>query len=128
MRSMSYRRMSVAGGLCFIVGAVAFVLVFGYLAINFDYPAVLDGKPARPATSEPPEAPPSRDEKNKGGRPLKASWDAVWVHICRLVYEGEDGGLSESFERAFYNTARTTSPTRPMPKQSSTLLAGYGAS
>lgn len=33
----------IAGGVCFIAGALAFVGVFSYLAARFDYPAVLDG-------------------------------------------------------------------------------------
>lgn len=32
-----------AGGLCLIGGAVAFLVVFSYLAANFNYPDVLDG-------------------------------------------------------------------------------------
>jgi hypothetical protein len=38
-----HRKMILAGGLAFIVGALAFVLVFSYLAANFDYPEILDG-------------------------------------------------------------------------------------
>jgi hypothetical protein len=33
----------VAGGLALILGAIAFLVVFTYLAATFDYPAVLDG-------------------------------------------------------------------------------------
>lgn len=40
---MQSREMVVAGGLCFILGAFAFVGVFSYLAANFDYPKILDG-------------------------------------------------------------------------------------
>lgn len=43
---MPPRTLAAAGGLCFIVGAIAFVAVFGYLAANFDYPTVLDGSAA----------------------------------------------------------------------------------
>ncbi len=35
--------MILAGGLSFIVGAILFVLVFSYLAANFNYPDILDG-------------------------------------------------------------------------------------
>lgn len=42
------RGMVIAGGVSFIVGALAFVLVFGYLAANFDYPDILAF--SRPAT------------------------------------------------------------------------------
>jgi hypothetical protein len=38
--------MIVAGGLSFVVGALAFVLVFAYLAANFDYPGILEGRAA----------------------------------------------------------------------------------
>ena len=34
----------LAGGLALIVGAVGFLAVFAYLAANFDYPDVLDGR------------------------------------------------------------------------------------
>src|SRR6185295_4392356 len=43
---MPYRKMIVAGGLSFVVGALAFVLVFAYLAANFDYPGILKGSAA----------------------------------------------------------------------------------
>jgi hypothetical protein len=32
-----------AGGLALIVGAIAFMAVFAFLAARFDYPAILDG-------------------------------------------------------------------------------------
>lgn len=41
---MSQRSMVRAGGLAFIVGALAFVGVFSYLAATFNYPAVLEGQ------------------------------------------------------------------------------------
>lgn len=40
---MQYRWMIVAGGASFIVAAVMFVSVFTYLAVNFDYPVILEG-------------------------------------------------------------------------------------
>jgi hypothetical protein len=43
---MQYRKLIVAGGVSFIVGALAFVSVFSYLAANFDYPSILDGNAA----------------------------------------------------------------------------------
>jgi hypothetical protein len=43
---MQSRRIVVVGGLSFITGALAFVLVFSYLAANFDYPDILDGSAA----------------------------------------------------------------------------------
>jgi hypothetical protein len=38
--------MIVVGGVSFIVGALSFVLVFSYLAVNFSYPDILDGSAA----------------------------------------------------------------------------------
>jgi hypothetical protein len=43
---MQHRPMIIAGGLSFVVGALAFVSVFSYLAANFDYPGILDGSAA----------------------------------------------------------------------------------
>jgi hypothetical protein len=43
---MESRSTIVAGGISFIVGALAFVLVFSYLAANFSYPDILDGHAA----------------------------------------------------------------------------------
>ena len=43
---MQSRDVVLVGGCSLIVGAVAFVAVFGYLAANFDYPRVLDGAAA----------------------------------------------------------------------------------
>jgi hypothetical protein len=40
------RKIIVAGGVSFVVGALAFVLVFSYLAANFDYPGILEGNAA----------------------------------------------------------------------------------
>ena len=40
---MQYRKIIIAGGVSFIVGALAFVLVFSYLAANFEYPNILKG-------------------------------------------------------------------------------------
>ena len=37
------RSMSFFGGVCLIIGALLFVVVFSYLAINFDYPNILEG-------------------------------------------------------------------------------------
>ena len=40
------RGMIIAGGLSWIFAAIAFVLVFSYLAANFNYPDILDGSAA----------------------------------------------------------------------------------
>ncbi len=41
---MDSQVMIFVGGICFIVGALAFVAVFSYLAAKFNYPKVLDGE------------------------------------------------------------------------------------
>lgn len=43
---MNDRRIIVAGGVSFIVGALSFVAVFSYLAAKFNYPDILDGSAA----------------------------------------------------------------------------------
>ena len=43
---MQNRKVIIVGGISFIVAALAFVAVFGYLAANFDYPKILDGSAA----------------------------------------------------------------------------------
>lgn len=43
---MQYRGMIVVGAASLIVGAIAFVFVFSYLAANFNYPDILDGTAA----------------------------------------------------------------------------------
>ncbi len=43
---MQHRGIIFAGGASFIAGALAFVLVFSYLAAYFDYPDILDGSAA----------------------------------------------------------------------------------
>jgi hypothetical protein len=40
---MHHRLMIVAGGLSFVIGALAFVAAFSYLAANFNYPGVVRG-------------------------------------------------------------------------------------
>ncbi len=43
---MNHRATAIVGGASFIAGALAFVSVFTYLAVNFDYPDILDGAAA----------------------------------------------------------------------------------
>ena len=43
---MKDRTMIMVGGISFIIAALAFVGVFGYLAANFSYPDILDGSAA----------------------------------------------------------------------------------
>jgi len=71
--------MTVVGGLCFVVGALAFVLVFAYLAVNFDYPAVLDGEPADVMLR-------LRD----GGSTMRTIW-AIYAFLPLLLVPGAVG-------------------------------------
>jgi hypothetical protein len=64
------------GGLSFIVGALAFVAVFSYLAAQFDYPAILDG----PAAEVLPRL-------RNGGAVMRAVW-AVYAFLPLLLVPG----------------------------------------
>lgn len=66
---MTKRNATVLGGWALIFGAVAFTAVFTYLAINFDYPDVLDGRAVEvlPAL-------------RAGGVPMRAVW-AVYAFL-----------------------------------------------
>ena len=77
--SVQYRRMIVAGGLSFIVGAFAFVLVFSYLAINFDYPDILEGSPAEVLP-----------RLSAGGSTMRAVW-AIYAFLPLLLVAGAVG-------------------------------------
>jgi len=76
---MQYRKMIVAGGVSFVVGALAFVFVFSYLAANFDYPQVLDGSAA--------EVLPRLRE---GGSVMRAVW-AIYAFLPLLIVPGAVG-------------------------------------
>ncbi|HEV7913255.1 MAG TPA: DUF4386 family protein, partial [Albitalea sp.] len=73
---MKHRKMIVAGGLSFIVGALAFVLVFSYLAATFDYPGILDGSAA--------EVLPRLEA---GGSTMRAVW-AIYAFLPLLLIPG----------------------------------------
>jgi hypothetical protein len=73
---MQYRRMIVFGGASFIVGALAFVFVFSYLAANFNYPDILDGTAAE-------VLPRLRD----GGSAMRAVW-AVYAFLPLFLVPG----------------------------------------
>lgn len=64
------------GGASFVVGALAFVSVFGYLAAQFDYPAILDGT----ATQVLPRL-------RGGGSTMRAVW-AVYAFLPLLLVPG----------------------------------------
>ncbi len=70
---MKHRSVIVAGGASFVVGALAFVVVFSYLAANFDYPDILDGAAAE-------VLPRLRD----GGSLMRAVW-ALYAFLPLLL-------------------------------------------
>lgn len=76
---MQHRSIIFAGGISFIVGALAFVSVFSYLAANFDYPGILDG-----SASE--VLPRLRD----GGSTMRAVW-ALYAFLPLLLVPGAVG-------------------------------------
>ena len=76
---MQHRKMIVAGGLSFIVGALAFVLVFSYLAAKFDYPNILDGSAAEVLP-----------RLSAGGSTMRAVW-AIYAFLPLLLLPGAVG-------------------------------------
>jgi Domain of unknown function (DUF4386) len=78
---MQHRKMIVVGGASFVVGALAFVLVFSYLAANFNYPDILDGSAA--------EVLPRLHE---GGSVMRAVW-AVYAFLPLLLIPGAVGAF-----------------------------------
>lgn len=76
---MQNRGMVVAGGVCFVVGALAFVLVFSYLAANFNYPDILDGS----ASEVLPRL-------HGGGTAMRAVW-AIYALLPLLLVPGAVG-------------------------------------
>lgn len=76
---MQHRWMIVTGGLSFVVAAVAFVSVFTYLAVNFDYPAILDG-----GASE------VLPRLLSGGTLMRATW-ALYAFLPLLLVPGAVG-------------------------------------
>ena len=79
---MQERKLIVFGGASFIVAALAFVVVFGYLAANFNYPDILDGSAAE-------VLPRLRD----GGAVMRAVW-AVYAFLPLLLLPGAVGAFS----------------------------------
>jgi hypothetical protein len=73
---MQHSRMIIVGGASFIVGALAFVFVFSYLAANFNYPDILDGTAAE-------VLPRLRD----GGSTMRAVW-AVYAFLPLFLVPG----------------------------------------
>lgn len=78
---MQHRKMIAIGGTSFIVGALAFVLVFSYLAANFNYPKILDGSAA--------EVLPRLQD---GGSVMRAVW-AIYAFLPLLLVPGAVGAF-----------------------------------
>jgi len=77
--NMQYRKMIVAGGLSLVVGALAFVLVFSYLAANFDYPGILKGSAAEVLP-----------RLRSGGSMMRAVW-AIYAFLPLFLVSGAVG-------------------------------------
>jgi hypothetical protein len=78
---MESRIIIVAGGISFILGALAFVLAFSYLAANFDYPRILDGHAAEVLP-----------RLRAGGERMRAVW-AIYAFLPLLLVPGAVGAL-----------------------------------
>jgi hypothetical protein len=76
---MQHRPMIVIGGLSFVIGALAFVSVFSYLAANFDYPGILDGSAAEVLP-----------RLRAGGSSMRAIW-ALYAFLPLLLVPGAVG-------------------------------------
>ena len=76
---MDHRSIVSAGGLCFVIGALAFVSVFSYLAANFDYPGILDGSAAEVLP-----------RLRAGGSTMRAIW-AIYAFLPLLLVPGAVG-------------------------------------
>ncbi len=76
---MQSRRMIIVGGLSFIVGALAFVAVFSYLAANFDYPGILEGSAAEVLP-----------RLRAGGSTMRAVW-AIYAFLPLFLVPGAAG-------------------------------------
>jgi len=71
--------MIVAGGLSLVVGALAFVFVFAYLAANFDYPGILNGSAAEVLP-----------RLRSGGSMMRAVW-ALYAFLPLFLLPGAVG-------------------------------------
>jgi hypothetical protein len=69
----------MAGGLSFIIGALAFVVVFSWLAAKFDYPKILDG-----------EAADVLPRLRSGGARMRAVW-AIYAFLPLFLVVGAVG-------------------------------------
>ncbi len=78
---MPHRRIVVVGGVSFIVGSLAFIAVFSYLAAKFSYPSVLDGTAAEVLP-----------RLRNGGATMRAVW-AIYAFLPLLLVPGAVGAL-----------------------------------
>lgn len=78
---MPHRKIIVVGGVSFIVGALAFIAVFSYLAAKFNYPAVLDGAAADVLP-----------RLRHGGATMRAVW-AIYAMLPLLLVPAAVGAL-----------------------------------
>jgi hypothetical protein len=76
---MTHRLIVGTGGVSFIIGALAFVGVFSYLAANFNYPAVLDGSAAEVLP-----------RLRNGGPVMRATW-ALYAFLPLFLVPGAVG-------------------------------------
>jgi hypothetical protein len=76
---VEHRGIVQAGGASFIAGALAFVLVFSYLAANFDYPEIIDGSASQVLP-----------RLLAGGATMRAVW-AIYAFLPLLLVPGAVG-------------------------------------
>jgi hypothetical protein len=76
---LRHRGTVFAAGLCLVVGALAFVGVFSYLAATFDYPDILDGAAAQVLP-----------RLLGGGEAMRATW-ALYAFLPLLLVPGAAG-------------------------------------
>ena len=75
------RRMIIAGGASLIVAAIAFVVVFAYLAATFNYPDILEGSAADVLP-----------RLKAGGSAMRAVW-AIYAFLPLLLVPGAVGAF-----------------------------------
>jgi hypothetical protein len=76
---MQHRLIVIVGGLSFVAGAIAFVGVFSYLAVSFNYPGILDGSAAEVLP-----------RLRAGGSTMRAAW-ALYAFLPLLLLPGAVG-------------------------------------
>jgi hypothetical protein len=76
---MPYRSIITFGGACLVLGALAFVAVFSYLAARFNYPDILDGSAALVLP-----------RLREGGQTMRAVW-ALYAFLPLFLVPGAVG-------------------------------------